>query len=87
MGKVVEIPEALHDALSLRAAGEGLSLSEYLVRELDPLAKEPKAKLLERIRGRQPVDLGMSAADLIRDGREERDRELTARWSSSTRPR
>lgn len=87
MGKVVEIPEALHDALSARAAGEGLSLSEYLVRELDVYAKGPKAQVLERIRSRRPVDLGITAADLIREGREERDRELTDTWSSLTRPR
>jgi hypothetical protein len=85
MGKIVEIPEVLHDVLTARAAIAGLSLSEYLARELDVDAGHGRAKaeVLERIRSRPPVDLGITTADLVREGREERDRKLTDRWSSS----
>ncbi|HEV7240793.1 MAG TPA: toxin-antitoxin system HicB family antitoxin [Thermoanaerobaculia bacterium] len=85
MAKTVEIPDELHDALVARAEEEGLSLSDYVVRELESTEQTGvAADLLERIRSRPPVDLKITAAELIREGREERDRELTDRWSSST---
>lgn len=85
MAKTVEIPDELHDALAERAEEEGLSVSAYITRELGNADHTmAMARLLERIRRREPVDLGISAADLIREGREERVRELTDRWLSST---
>jgi len=85
MAKTVEIPDELHEELVARALKEGLSLADYLVRELES-AEHPvvTGELLERIRSRPAIDLGITAAELIREGREERDRELTDRWSSST---
>lgn len=86
MAKTVEIPDELHEALEARARVRGISLNEYIAHELDAQAggKGAVADLLDRIRSRPPVDLGISAADLIREGREERDRQLTDKWLSST---
>lgn len=86
MAKTVEIPDELHDALADRAQKEGVTLPAFVERELRELVESGRAKdaLLERIRSRSAVDLGISAADLIREGREERDRELSDRWLSST---
>jgi len=51
----------------------GMSLSEYLLGELRRVAETPtREELLERLRGRVPVDLPESAADAVwaeRDGR------------------
>lgn len=86
MAKTVEIPDELHEALEMRARARGISLNEYIAHELDSRSngKRAVADLLERIRSRPPVDLGVSAADLIREGREERARQLTDKWLSST---
>ena len=86
MGKAVEIPEELYEALTERAAREGVSLVELVSRELTIVEENERAKdaLLDRIRHRPPVALGISAAELIREGREEREQQLTERWSSST---
>jgi predicted DNA binding CopG/RHH family protein len=86
MAKTVEIPDELHEALEARAAKEGLPLQTYVARALRTVAEDDQARaeLLERIRNRSAVDLGVAAADLIREGREERTRTLTERWSSST---
>ena len=63
----------LHKALVQRAKDEGLSLSDYLRREMGTLASRPTMKqLYERIRRRAPVKLKVSAADLIRQQRDER---------------
>lgn len=44
MAKVVQVrdvPDGVHRTLRLRAAAEGLSLSEYLRREISALAERP----------------------------------------------
>jgi len=80
----VEIPDELHEQLEERARERGLSVDEYVVHVLDiaPVRDRTLEELLERIRSREPVDLGICAADLIREGREERGRQLTDQWSS-----
>lgn len=83
MTKSVDIPDELHDLLVARAKQEGLSVTEYLMREL-VLNSHGKAEVVERIRNRTPVDLGISVAELVREGREARDCELTDKWASST---
>jgi hypothetical protein len=74
------VPEDIHRTLKARAAQEGLSVSEYLLREPDDLAERPTmAEVIERIRNRPRVRTKFSAAELIREAREERDRELVDR--------
>lgn len=86
MAKTVEIPDELHDELASMAADEGMPLDAFIARKLMAVTQREKEteELLERIRSRPRVDLGISAADLIREGREERGRQLTERWLSST---
>jgi plasmid stability protein len=77
MGVMVQIrnvPPELHRRLKARAALAGMSLSEYLLRELRELADLPtQEEFLERLARRQPVDLERGlVARLIREGREGR---------------
>jgi plasmid stability protein len=74
MLQVRNVPEDLHRALKERAAREGTTMSELVLRELPRIATRPSPEdLMERIRSRTPVP-GPPAADLIREGREERER-------------
>lgn len=85
MAKTLEIenvPDAVHLALTTRAKQEGLSISAYVLRELQSKATGEISpdELLARLRLIPPVDLGkLAAADLVREGREERtDRVIDA---------
>jgi hypothetical protein len=52
---------------------EGKSLSDYLLSEIREIAEQPSiAELRDRIRRREPVSVGVSIADLIREEREAR---------------
>jgi plasmid stability protein len=78
--QIRNVPEDVHRTLKARAAKEGMSLSEYLLREVVDLADRPTmAELSERIRRRKPVRGDFSAAEIIRAEREARDRELAGR--------
>jgi plasmid stability protein len=68
MLQVRNIPDDLHRSLKERAAREGTTMSELVLRELPRLAHRPSPEqVLARIREREPVG-GEPAADLI--GRE-----------------
>jgi plasmid stability protein len=72
MLQVRNVPDALHRKLKSRAALEGISLSDYVLRELERIAERPTLKeLAERIARLPPVDYDVSPAQIIR---EERDR-------------
>jgi plasmid stability protein len=78
--QIRNVPEDVHRTLKARAAKRGMSLSEFLLAEVTELARLPTLEEhVARVRSRPMVDLGASAADLIRDAREERERELDAR--------
>jgi plasmid stability protein len=70
MSKMIQIrnvPDDLHRTLKARAAAEGMSLSDYLLRELRQLAEQPTpAEFLERLRQREPVKLRVSPVAIIR---------------------
>jgi plasmid stability protein len=76
MSKMIQIrnvPDALHRTLKARAALEAMSLSEYLLRELEHVAERPsRAELLARIAKRKTVQVEPSAADMVREERERR---------------
>ncbi len=80
MAKTIQIrnmPEKLHRTLKARAAAAGMTLSEYLLAELKRSADKPSIEeLLKRIRSRPPIDPGISSAEIIREGREERMRQI-----------
>jgi len=78
MGKMIQIrnvPEALHRKLKARAAEAGMSLSDYLLREVRKVAERPTMEeLLERLSRLPPVKVSESPADILRAAREDRGR-------------
>lgn len=70
MIQVRNVPDELHRALKVRAAQRGMTLSDYLLRELEEIAEKPTlAELLERISKREPIEIGDAAVELIRERR------------------
>jgi plasmid stability protein len=73
MIQIRHVPDATHRKLKARAAMEGLSLSDYLLREVVHLAELPTiGELMERISRRAPVTLRTSTAQIIREERDSR---------------
>ena len=70
MSKMIQIrnvPDEVHRALKIRAAKEGMSLSDFLRREVTRIAERPSlTELIERIRQREPVELDEDPAVTIR---------------------
>jgi plasmid stability protein len=68
--QIRNVPPDLHRKLKIRATEEGLTLSEYLLREAERAASRPTiAELTDRIRNRKLPKLKTSPADLVREGR------------------
>ncbi len=73
MIQVRNVPDELHRELKVRAAQAGMSLSDFILRELQVLAERPtREELLRRIRSRAPVELEESIPDVLRAEREAR---------------
>jgi antitoxin FitA len=71
--QIRNVPPDLHRKLKIRAIEEGLSLSEYLLREAERAAARPTiAELTKRIRRRDLPRLKTPSADLIREDRDAR---------------
>lgn len=67
------VPHALHRKLKARAALEGLSLSDYLIREIQQIAERPTtSELRERLRLREPVSPSISPLEAVREERSAR---------------
>jgi plasmid stability protein len=83
MIQIRHVPEDVHQALKERAKREGISLSDYLRRELMLITQKLTWEELfeEMDRDARSFDglEGIDSAELIREGREERDRELMGR--------
>ncbi|MGE0667329.1 MAG: hypothetical protein AB7O49_12290 [Sphingomonadales bacterium] len=72
MIQIRNVPDELHRLLKSRAALAGMSLSDYLLREIRQVAERPTMEEMRaRLASRPESTLSVSAADLIR---EERDR-------------
>jgi antitoxin FitA len=73
MSKMIQIrnvPDVLHRRLKSRAALEGLSLSDFLLREMEQIAERPTLKeLTERLATRTPVQYKVSPAQILREER------------------
>jgi plasmid stability protein len=70
------VPDDLHRKLKARAAMEGLSLSDYLIREIRQIAEKPTmSEMMERLARRKPVHLKTSPVEMIRALRDGRDRD------------
>jgi len=70
MSKMIQIrnvPDEVHRALKIRAARAGMSLSDYLLREVTKTAERPTLEdFFRRVRQREPVVLDEDPADTIR---------------------
>ncbi len=72
MIQIRNVPDDLHRRLKARAAEEGITLSDYLLRMAEREADLPTfAELSERIRRRGRVRLRKPSAEIIRELREE----------------
>jgi antitoxin FitA len=66
-----KVPKALHRRLKACAAKEGLSLSEFLIREVSKIVERPSAAEMYRIlASRTRVNPSISAAEIIREMRD-----------------
>ena len=76
MGKMIQIrnvPEAVHRRLRARAAAQGQSLSDYLLREIRSVAEKPTPEeMLARLREMEPVEPAVPPAEAVREAREGR---------------
>ena len=71
MIQIRNVPEDIHRTLKARAAHAGMSLSDYLLKEIRQLAARPTLdELVERLRQRKPVRTRESAAEIIRRHRD-----------------
>jgi plasmid stability protein len=69
------VPDELHRRLKARAAMAGMSLTDYLLREIREVAERPtREELLRRLEALTPVITKVSPADILREEREKRGR-------------
>jgi plasmid stability protein len=62
--QIWNVPDDVHRTLKARAAAEGTSLSDYIVREVSRVARTPTPRELdERIRAR--TSAGVTTADIL----------------------
>lgn len=67
------VPDDLHRKLKARAAHAGMSLSDYLLREIRDIAERPTiAELRQRLADRAPVRPKPGAASAVRAERDSR---------------
>ncbi len=76
MSKMIQlrnVPDALHRSLKARAATLGMSLSDYLLAEIQEIAERPTlTELRERLHARKPVSEALDTARLVREERNAR---------------
>lgn len=71
--QIPNVPDAIHRQIKSKAAQEGLSLSDFLLREVRRVAGQPTMhEMLERLRGREPVRLRTSVVSILRRERSSR---------------
>ena len=68
MIQIRNVPEDLHRRLKAKAARLGMSLSDYLLSEIRPLADRPtREEVLEQIRTLRGEGLDIDGAQIIRE--------------------
>lgn len=73
MIQIRHVPDDIHKLLKIRAVEQGLSLSDYLLRELTQMVKRPTLDdVLARIEKRASVEIEESSVDAVRAERETR---------------
>jgi plasmid stability protein len=73
MIQIRNVPPELHRRLKVRSAVEGMTMSDYVLRELRKALERPtREAVLERLRTRRPARLRRSPAEVIRAERDSR---------------
>jgi antitoxin FitA len=73
MIQVRNVPDSLHRSLKARAALAGMSLSDYLLREIKEIVERATlTELRARLHSRAPVPDHLDTARLVREERESR---------------
>jgi plasmid stability protein len=73
MIQVRDVPDRIHSTLKARAAREGLSLSDFIKRELERTAARPTMQeWLERTGQSRPIPKKRTAAQVVRELRDSR---------------
>lgn len=73
MLQIRNLPVELHRRLKARAALEGLSMSDYVLREIRKALERPtRDEVLERLRTKPVRRLARSAAEVVRAERDAR---------------
>lgn len=73
MVQIRNVPAEFHRRLKARAAMEGMSMSDYILREVGKALERPtRQEVLARLRARPVRRLEPSAADVIRAERDGR---------------
>lgn len=76
MSRIIQVrgvPDQLHSILKARAAREGMSLSDFIRKELERSAERPTMReWLESTRQAKPIPTKRSAAQIIRELRDGR---------------
>jgi len=73
MVQIRNVPSEFHRRLKARAAMEGMSMSDYILREVGKALERPtRLEVLERLRARPLRRLRRSAAEVIRAERDAR---------------
>ena len=73
MIQIRNVPTRLHRALKARAAMEGVSMSEFILREIEKALDRPsQQEVLQRIAEQGASYLSRPAADLLREERNTR---------------
>jgi plasmid stability protein len=69
MIQIRDVPDEVHRTLKVRAAAEGLSLSDYIKRDLEELAKQAT---IEEVfaRARARGESGITAEEIVSDLRQ-----------------
>jgi len=73
MIQVRDVPDPVHSILKARAAREGMSLSDFIKREMERVAARPSMReWLERTQQARPIPAKRSAAQIVRELRDAR---------------
>ncbi len=76
MSQLRLVPDDLHRKLKARAAMEGMSLSDYLIREVRQIAERPTmSEMKERLARLTPVHVKTPPEQILRAYRDGRDRD------------
>ena len=74
MIQIHNVPDELHRTLKVLAASLGMSLSDYLLSEIEQVAKKPTMQeWLERVGSREPVEVDERPEVIIRRMRDADD--------------